>query len=99
VSELTSHNSTSQQEEEAALVARLGDENLARVLVATARNTVQELQRIFRVKDVKFGWNASSGVSIDFDFNNFVEVRNDKAGAASTAIPASAFGAGGGQLA
>ena len=78
VSELTSHNSTSEQEEVQALTDRLGDPNLARVLVATARNTVAELQRIFRVKDVKFNWAAGSGVGIDFDFHNFVEVRNDK---------------------
>lgn len=78
ISELTSHNATSQQEEEKALTDRLGDPNLARVLVATARNTVAELQRVFRVKDVKFNWNSQSGVSIDFDFHNFVEIRYDK---------------------
>lgn len=78
VSELTSHNSTSEAEEEKIITDRLGDATLAKVLVATARNRVQELQRVFRVKDVKFGWNASSGVSIDFDFHNFVEVRYDQ---------------------
>lgn len=76
VNELTNHNATSQQEEEDAIATRLGDRNLARVLVATARNTVKELQRIFRVKDVKFDWSAN-GVSISLDFHNFVEVRYD----------------------
>lgn len=78
VSELSQHDARSQQAEEDAIAKRLGDRNLARVLVATARNTVPQLQRIFRVKDVKFNWAAASGVSIDFDFTNFVEIRHDK---------------------
>lgn len=76
VSELTAGNSTSQMEEEDAIALRLGDRNLARVLVATSRNTVKELQRVFRVKDVKFDW-SQSGIGISFDFHNFVEVRYD----------------------
>lgn len=75
VSELTAHNSRSFEEEVEALTKRLGDANLARVIVATARNSIQELQRVFRVKEVKYSWDASSGVAIEFDFQNYVEAR------------------------
>lgn len=57
--------------------ARLGDENLARVLVATARNQVQELQSFFRVNNVHFGWDSESGVEVQFDFQNYLEARYD----------------------
>lgn len=75
ISELTAHNARSFEDEVDALTKRLGDANLARVIVATSRNSIQELQRIFRVKEVKFSWDASSGVGIDFDFQNYVEAR------------------------
>jgi hypothetical protein len=53
----------------------LGDKNLAHVIVSTARGTVQSLQRYFRASSVNFDWNAQSGVKIDFDFQNYIEVR------------------------
>ena len=52
-----------------------GDENLARVLVACARGAVKELQSFFRVCNVKYSWDASSGIGVDADFQNFVEAR------------------------
>jgi len=75
VAELISHQARSEKEEVDALTKRLGDANLARVIVATARNSIQELQTVFRVKEVKFAWDATSGVSIGFDFQNYVEAR------------------------
>jgi hypothetical protein len=54
---------------------RLGDSALARQIVEINRNQNANLQQTFRVKDVKFGWDANSGVSIEFDFQNYVEVR------------------------
>ena len=55
--------------------ARLGDENLARVIVATARGQVAELQSFFRVQNVKYAWDYSDGVKISFDFQNYVVAR------------------------
>jgi hypothetical protein len=51
------------------------DENLARVIVATARGQVGELQNFFRVQTVKFNWDAASGVKLAFDFQNYVVAR------------------------
>jgi hypothetical protein len=60
------------------VMKRIPDQNLARVLVATARNQVQELQSFFRVNNVRFGWAAEGeGVDIQFDFQNFLEARSD----------------------
>lgn len=58
------------------IAKRVGDVNLARVIVATSRNYVFELQNTFRVSNVKYDWSASNGVSIAFDFHNYVEARN-----------------------
>jgi len=58
------------------LGATRGNENLARVIVATARGQVAELQRFFRVSTVKYMWNAGTGIKIDFDFQNYVVARN-----------------------
>jgi hypothetical protein len=65
-------------EEQVALInARLNDENLARVIVATTRGQVQGLQRTFRTKNIKYAWKDSgTALSISFDFENYVEVRN-----------------------
>lgn len=54
-----------------------GDQNLARVIVATARGQVAELQTVFRVSSVHYSWAAASGIKVDFDFENYVEVRAD----------------------
>lgn len=54
-----------------------GDVNLARVIVATARGQVTELQTVFRVGSVHYSWAAASGLKVDFDFMNYVEVRAD----------------------
>lgn len=59
----------------ADIKARTGDENLARVLVATARGSVVELQDTFRTKNVKYTFNDQGHVGIDFDFENYIEVR------------------------
>lgn len=72
------------------LTARLGDQNLARVIVATARGAIAELQPYFRVSNVKYDWATSSGVDVAFDFQNYVVPRNqigkaDIATGASTA--------------
>lgn len=68
-----SRNSFEDQVEE--ITNRIGDEDLARVIVATARGQVAELQRFFRVQNVKFHCDAQSGVKISFDFQNYVVAR------------------------
>lgn len=52
-----------------------GDENLARVIVASARSSVVDLLRSFRVANVVFTWGQSSGISVAFDFQNYFVVR------------------------
>ena len=71
VSELTNQTRASFEEQVAEIKARIGDENLARVIVATSRGSIQELQRFFRVSNVKYTW-GDNGIRIDFDFQNFV---------------------------
>lgn len=56
-----------------ALAKRIGDQNLARVIVATSRGQVAELQRFFRVSTVKYDWTAA-GIKLAFDYQNYVMV-------------------------
>lgn len=63
--------------------ARLGDANLARVIVATARGQVTELQRFFRVETVKVAWSGT-GIKMSFSFQNYVVARAQEGATAST---------------
>ena len=63
----------------AELTSRIHDENLARVIVATARNQVAELQNFFRVSAVSLDWAKASGIGVKFDFQNYVVTRFDQA--------------------
>lgn len=76
MSTLTDHYRNTFDQQVAAIQARLGDENLARVIVATSRGQIQEVQRFFRVTTVKYSWESKTGVSTSFDFQNFVVARN-----------------------
>ena len=58
------------------LTDKLGDENLARVIVASARNSLAGLLNTYRVSNVRFDWSAANGVSVEFDFHNFVVPRD-----------------------
>jgi hypothetical protein len=78
VSALTDHMRGGFEETVADIAKRLGDENLARVIVATARGQVAELQRFFRVQNVKYTWGAEKGVQVSFDFENYVMAKTDK---------------------
>lgn len=71
ISTLTNHLRNGFEEQVAALTERLGDENLARVVVATSRGVVLEIPSFFRVASVKYDWSAQ-GISISFDFQNYV---------------------------
>lgn len=76
VSALTDHQRTSFEEQVRIVTGKLGDKNLARVVVATTRNQVEELQRFFRVSNISFTWGVSDGLKVAFDFQNFIEARN-----------------------
>lgn len=83
VSTLTDFTRVSFEEAVQDLVARLGDENLARVIVATSRGMIQEVQRFFRVSTVKYAWDGQ-GIRIDTDFQNYVVARDDLTSPADT---------------
>ncbi len=75
ISELTQSEGRSFEQQVQAVAERIGDENLARVLVAANRGEVAGLQKVFRTANVSFSWDKDSGVGISFDFQNFVEAR------------------------
>lgn len=75
VAELVSHDRRGFDEQVAAVTAVTGDPNLARVIVASSRGTVNEIQRFFYVNNVKFSFSADKGLSLAFDFQNYVEAR------------------------
>lgn len=81
VSALTNAQRSSFEDAVREIADRIGDQNLARVIVATSRGQVQELQRFFRVSTVKYDWSLT-GIKIAFDFQNYVVVR-DQAGTVS----------------
>lgn len=86
VSTLTDHMRTGFDEQVRAIAERLGDENVARVVVATTRGVVSELQSFFRVANVKFTW-SDKGVSTSFDFQNYVIAIYDTTTAEQAASP------------
>jgi len=81
VSVLTDFARMSPQEAVQAVKKRLNttDDNLARVLVASAQNLVQQFSTFFRVSNVKYAWDSSS-LGISFDFQNYIAVRSQVGG-------------------
>jgi hypothetical protein len=77
INELTQGAGRSFEEQVSEVKQRIGDENLARVLVAVNRGQVAGLQTVFRTANVKFSWASGSGVAIAFDFQNYLEARYD----------------------
>jgi len=75
LSPLTDNQRTSFDAQVAAVTERIGDQNLARVLVSTARGQIQEIQSFFRVQNVSYSW-GDGGISVNFDFQNYVVSRN-----------------------
>jgi len=55
----------------------IGDVNLARVIVASARSRVVDLLRTFRVSNVVMSWSLDAGIQISFDFQNYFVPRFD----------------------
>jgi hypothetical protein len=75
VSTVTDHYRRSFAEEVKEINTRLGDPDLARVVVATSRGNIQQVQRFFRTSTVKFDW-STKGLKISFDFQNYIVVRD-----------------------
>lgn len=104
VSELTNQASSSPQAAIAAVNARLGGnrQDLAQVLVGAARGAYNGLQNTFRVNNVKYTWDMTKGLGVDFDFQNYIQARYDKAGSSSGGLgpssssPSPTFGSSGG---
>lgn len=81
VSELTDHTRRSFEDQVNSLkkaMSRAGgvDENLIRVLVASARSAIVDMLRFFRVCNVRYGWALDSGLEISFDFQNYFTPRS-----------------------
>lgn len=76
VSALTDFERTPFEEMVRQVKKRIGDDNLARVIVATARGQIAEIQRYFRVSNVHYDW-SDTGLSISFDFQNYFVQRFD----------------------
>lgn len=74
-SELTNEEARSKEAQIKAVKERVGDEKLARALVAANRGEGNDLQNVFRVANVRFDWDSGTGLGIAFDFQNFVEAR------------------------
>ena len=62
------------------IVAELlgGDENLARVMVGTARGRIVQLQDVFRTNTVRYTYSKGA-IGIKFDFSNYAGVAFDDA--------------------
>lgn len=76
VSEFTDHNRRSFDDQVKRITEKLGNADLARVIVATARGQINQLQRFFRVQNVKFTW-TEAGISISFDYQNYIVANAD----------------------
>lgn len=75
MSTLTELNRSSFEDAVKAIAEKIGDQNLARVIVATSRGSINEVQRFFRVENIKFQWE-SSGIKISFDYQNYIVIRD-----------------------
>lgn len=76
VSTYTEANRKSFEEQVQEILTTIPDRNLARVIVATQRGQVAELQNFFRVQTVKCQWDQEDGIKIHFDFQNYIVARN-----------------------
>jgi hypothetical protein len=77
VSEVTNQAAMTEMELAKTINDRINDKNAARVLARTLKGSIASLQTTFRVGNVKYSWEAGDGIGIDFDFQNYVELRYD----------------------
>lgn len=87
ISTYTDHWRAPLEQKVGELIRETGiDANLARVILATARGQINELQNFFRVQTVQLSWDSESGVKLSFDFQNYVVTRA-QAGVEASAAP------------
>ena len=60
-----------------AIMARIGKDNktLADLVAKMQLGSIFAMESTFRTNNVKFGWNIADGITVDFDFQNYVEAR------------------------
>ena len=76
VSELNEVERRTFEEEVKILYQKLGDRDVARVLVATARGAIVDMLSFYQVTECRFDWGSASGIKIAFDFQNYVVSRH-----------------------
>ena len=62
-------------------------------MVATRRGYLLQIQNTFRVNNVKLDWDIGSGISVAFDFHNFIAIRDDVTETAANPTAAATPGA------
>ena len=80
VSELTTQQGVSFEEAVKRLTNRGLDERLARIIVATSRGEIIQLQSLFYTENVRFDWRAGAngGIKVAADFKNYLEAVIDR---------------------
>lgn len=76
VSELLRMANRSFDEQVQFVMRRVPDENLARVIVATARGEVSPLQRFFYITNVSHTWNNGT-VQFDVEYTNYLDATRE----------------------
>lgn len=76
VSELNEASRRSFEDEVAVVERRLGDRDIARALVASARNAIPDLLSYYQVHRVQYAWSSATGIKIGFDFQNYILSRH-----------------------
>lgn len=64
---------------EADMIKRGIPPKLAKLLLATASDKVPGLSPYFYTNTVKYSWSIESGLSVEFDFSNYIVARNPPA--------------------
>jgi hypothetical protein len=98
VSELTDANRREFEDEVKEVVRRLGsatpngreqDDRLARLIVGSSRGMIQQTLGFFRTGNVHYSWDSAKGVTVNFDFSNYIFPKN---AAREQTMPAPAAG-------
>lgn len=77
VSELNDHHRRSFEEEVDAIKLALGDENLARVIVAASRSAIVDQLRTYKVASARWDLANSGALRVSFDFQNYIISRHE----------------------
>lgn len=93
VSPLAAQHQQSREQMAKDLEKRLGDKNLANAIATSLTNSLPAEMNTYRVSNVKFDWDISSGIAIAFDFHNFIAIRDDVTETAANPTAAATPGA------